>query len=103
MSKGKNTQLIEAKPKKSLETKIAEFYGARQTGDVVTFVTLYPRAQTVQVAGDFNNWQPHMGQLQKVSENGIWQIKLPMASGRYRYRLVVDGIWQHPDALPPRQ
>ncbi|MBN1125415.1 MAG: AAA family ATPase [Sedimentisphaerales bacterium] len=85
---------IEAKPKKSLDAKIAEFYGARQTGDVVTFVTLYPRAQTVQVAGDFNNWQPHMGQLQKVSENGIWQIKLPIASGRYRYRLVVDGIWQ---------
>ncbi|MBN1816011.1 MAG: AAA family ATPase [Sedimentisphaerales bacterium] len=85
---------IDTKAKKSLDTKIAEFYGARQTDNAVTFVTLYPRAQTVQVAGDFNNWQPQMGQLQKISENGIWQIKLPMASGRYRYRLVVDGVWQ---------
>ena len=79
---------------KSIDAKIAEFYGARQTGDVITFVTLYPRAQSVQVAGDFNGWQPDKGQLQKVSENGIWQLKLPMASGRYRYRLVVDGVWQ---------
>ena len=58
------------------------------------FITLYPRASTVQLAGDFNNWQPQNTSLEKIAENGIWQIKLPMSPGRYRYRLVVDGQWQ---------
>jgi len=79
---------------KDIDAKIADFYGVRQTGRAVTFVTLYPRATTVQVAGDFNDWQPENGNLQKVGDNGIWQVKLPMTNGRYRYRLVVDGIWQ---------
>ena len=58
------------------------------------FVTLYPRAKNVQIAGDFNGWQPEQTTLEKVSENGAWQIKLPLAAGKYRYRLVVDGQWQ---------
>ena len=80
--------------KKEIDTKIADFYGTRQVGDAVTFVTLYPRAKSVQIAGDFNNWQPEQTSLSKVNGNGAWQIKLPMAKGKYRYRLVVDGIWQ---------
>jgi chromosome partitioning protein len=79
---------------KDFDTKIADFYGVRQVGEAVMFVTLYPRAKSVQIAGDFNNWQPEKTKLEKVGENGVWQIKLPMASGKYRYRLVVDGQWQ---------
>jgi len=79
---------------KDLDAKLAELYGVRQAEDAVMFTTLYPRASTVQIAGDFNNWQPENTPLQKVGENGVWQIKLPMAKGKYRYRLVVDGQWQ---------
>jgi 1,4-alpha-glucan branching enzyme len=32
--------------------------------------------------------------MQKIGGNGAWQIKLPLAKGKYRYRLVVDGHWQ---------
>ena len=78
----------------SLGAKVADFYGARQLDDAVMFVTLYPRAQRVQVAGDFNNWQPEKASMEKVGENGKWQIKLPVNAGRYRYRFVVDGQWQ---------
>jgi len=85
---------IAEKPKKDMGAKIAEFYGVRQQDDSVMFVTLYPKATQVQLAGDFNNWQPDKSMLQKVGENGVWQIKLPLSSGRYRYRLVVDGVWQ---------
>ena len=79
---------------RGIEAKIADFYGVRQVDDAIMFVTLYPRAQSVQVAGDFNNWQPEQALMEKVSENGVWQIKLPLGTGRYRYRLVVDGQWQ---------
>jgi len=79
---------------KDLDTKLAELYGVQQIEDAMLFTTLYPRAGTVQIAGDFNNWQPENTPLQKVGENGVWQIKLPMNKGKYRYRLVVDGQWQ---------
>lgn len=78
----------------SVEQKIADFYGVRQAADAIMFVTLYPRASVVQVAGDFNNWQPQSTPMEKISDNGIWQLKLPLGQGRYRYRMVVDGQWQ---------
>ena len=81
-------------PEKTIDEKIADFYGVRQLEDAVMFATLYPRASSVHIAGDFNNWQPDGTPLKKVGANGAWQIKLPMNKGKYRYRLVVDGQWQ---------
>ena len=60
----------------------------------MVFVTLYPRAQSVQIAGDFNNWQPARTPMQRVGDSGVWQTKMKLPSGTYRYRLVVDGQWQ---------
>jgi chromosome partitioning protein len=77
-----------------LDEKLAKVYGTHQLSDAVMFVTLYPRAKSVQIAGDFNNWRPENTPLQKISNNGVWQIKLPLNRGKYRYRLVVDGQWQ---------
>ena len=85
---------VEEVKQQDFDTKIADFYGVRQVEDAVMFVTLYPRADNVQIAGDFNGWQPEQTTLEKISENGAWQIKLPLAAGKYRYRLVVDGQWQ---------
>jgi len=87
------TTTAETEPK-NLDTKLADLYGVRQIADAVMFTTLYPRASTVQIAGDFNNWQPEQTPLTKIADNGVWQIKLPMTKGKYRYRLVVDGQWQ---------
>lgn len=91
---GETAEVSETAEAKDLDAKLAELYGVRQAEDAVMFTTLYPRASTVQIAGDFNNWQPENTPLQKVGENGVWQIKLPMTKGKYRYRLVVDGQWQ---------
>lgn len=79
---------------KTIDDKLANFYGVRQIDDAVMFVSLYPRAESVQIAGDFNNWQPGKLQMEKISGKGAWQIKLPLGKGKYRYRLVVDGQWQ---------
>jgi len=76
------------------DTKLAEYYGVSQLNDAVAFVTLYPRADSVQIAGDFNDWQPIKTPMQKVGNSGVWQTKLKLPAGKYRYRLVVDGQWQ---------
>ena len=77
-----------------LAAKLSDYYGVSQVNDAVVFVTLYPRAQNVQVAGDFNNWKPEEAPLHKVGDSGVWQTQMRLPAGRYRYRLVVDGQWQ---------
>jgi len=84
---------VEASEKKT-EAKLSEYYGVTQINDAVVFVTLYPRAYSVQIAGDFNNWQPQQHVMEKVGDSGVWQTKMKLNPGRYRYRLVVDGQWQ---------
>lgn len=81
-------------PAQTIDEKLADLYGVHQINGKVVFSALYPRAQTVQIAGDFNNWQPENTPMQKVGENGKWQLQLPLPKGVYRYRLVVDGQWQ---------
>ena len=78
----------------SLDAKLSDYYGVSQINDAVVFVTLYPRASNVQIAGDFNNWQPTQTPMEKVGHSGVWQTQLKLPPGKYRYRLVVDGQWQ---------
>lgn len=87
------------KPKKqqpavSLDEKLADFYGTRQLDGHVVFSMIYPRAQSVQIAGDFNEWNPEQTSLKRMDENGKWHLAIPLNKGLYRYRLVVDGQWQ---------
>ena len=76
------------------DAKLSDYYGVNQVNDAVAFVTLYPRAKSVQVAGDFNGWQPSKLPLEKIGESGVWQAAVKLPQGKYRYRLVVDGQWQ---------
>jgi hypothetical protein len=83
------------KPKQAdTNVKLSDYYGVSQLNDALVFVTLYPRANNVQVAGDFNSWQPSKNPLQKIGNSGVWQTKMKLPPGKYRYRLVVDGQWQ---------
>ena len=76
------------------EEKLSDYYGVSQIDDAVAFVTLYPRAKKVQIAGDFNNWQPEKTEMNKVGTSGVWQTKVKLPPGKHHYRLVVDGQWQ---------
>jgi chromosome partitioning protein len=87
-------QAMEKPQPSDTDAKLSEYYGVSQVNDAVVFVTLYPRADSVQIAGDFNNWQPTQTPLQQVGNSGVWQTKLKLPTGKYRYRLVVDGQWQ---------
>lgn len=85
---------IEETAAERTSAKLSDYYGVDQINDAIVFVTLYPRAKNVQIAGDFNNWQPQETPMQKVGDSGVWQTQMKLPVGRYRYRLVVDGQWQ---------
>lgn len=57
---------------------------------LVRLVVLQPGARMVQVAGDFNGWNPARTSLEQIS-SGAWAVTIPLEPGRYEYMFVVDG------------
>lgn len=57
----------------------------------VRLVVMQPGAKRVQVAGDFNGWNPARTPLERVSADGAWSVTIPLKPGRYAYMFVVDG------------
>jgi len=56
----------------------------------VRLVIMQPGARTVQVAGDFNGWNPAQTSLDQISD-GAWAVTISLKPGRYAYMFVVDG------------
>lgn len=50
-----------------------------------------PQAKEVYVVGDFSGWEKKI-RLRRFS-TGVWRKKIPLRSGRYEYKFVVDGEW----------
>ena len=51
-----------------------------------------PDAKEVFLAGTFNDWQPDAIAMER-GEDGNWTTQLPLSSGRYEFKFVVDGEW----------
>ena len=60
-----------------------------------------PKASSVQLLGDFTNWEQQPIPLQK-DEEGIWRAILQLRPGTYHYRFIVDGQWQNDPDCPAR-
>ncbi len=69
---------------------------------LVRLVILQPGAKSVQVAGDFNGWNPARTPLQALA-GGAWTVTLPLKPGRYEYMYVVDGQQWVVDPLATEQ
>jgi chromosome partitioning protein len=59
----------------------------------VTFAFEAPEAEHVLLVGDFNDWALDGSEMEPIA--GVWTKVIKLAPGRYRYRYVVDGQWQH--------
>jgi hypothetical protein len=70
-------------------------------GAVTQFVLVAPNAQSVALVGDFNDWNLAATQLTRQTGDGVWEITVPLAPGRYRYAFVVDGTLWRPDPNAP--
>jgi len=75
-------------------TKTNNVDAVRQVGSNIIFSTFCRDASTVQIGGEFNDWQPELNPMKKLGNEGIWQLTLRLSPGTYRYRLFVDGQWQ---------
>ena len=67
---------------------------ASQCNGCVCIELTHPTAQSVSIAGSFNDWHPTATPMVALGE-GRWRKELTLPPGRYEYRFVVDGQWVH--------
>ncbi len=77
----------------------ARRFGPRRVVGGMLFQIAHEQAQSVEIAGDFNRWIP---EKLRRREGGLWQLVLPVAAGRHRYKFIVDGEWRR-DPYQPLQ
>ena len=58
----------------------------------VEFTLTLPQAQSVAVAGTFNDWDVSCTPMTAPSE-GTWKTTVWLPKGRYEYRFIADGQW----------
>jgi hypothetical protein len=67
----------------------------------VQFVLRAPRASSVTLVGDFNDWDTASSPMQKAAGD-LWTITIPLTAGRYTYTFIVDGKRWVADPSAPR-
>jgi Glycogen recognition site of AMP-activated protein kinase len=67
----------------------------------VQFVVVVPGAKTVDLVGDFNDWDRSATPMQPT-RGAIWSVTVPLAPGRHRYAFLVDGSRWLADPDAPR-
>ena len=66
-----------------------DYLGVHIEGESVIFRVWAPNAEFVSVCGDFNGWNPEADQMKRVTNGGVWELKLPAERARlgqcYKY------------------
>ena len=65
-------------------------YSAGRTRHRVDFFCDAPSARTVQLVGDFNDWQAGATPMRKMPD-GRWMASLELHHGHHQYLFLVDG------------
>jgi glycosidase len=52
-----------------------------------------PGPHNVFLAGTFNGWAPDKDRMTDEDGDGVYEITVQLAPGRYEYKFVVDGTW----------
>ena len=58
-----------------------------------TFSFTAPTALSVQLVGDFTQWEKQPINLRKAAD-GIWRATVALEPGEHHYRFLVDGQWR---------
>ena len=55
-------------------------------------------ADTVALAGNFNDWDPEKYLMTR--RNGVFSLTVALTPGQYEYKFVVDGKWEMDNENP---
>jgi 1,4-alpha-glucan branching enzyme len=64
------------------------------TGRKQTFTITAPDALSVQLMGDFTQWEEHPINMEKGAD-GIWRTTVELPPGTHHYRFSIDGEWHN--------
>jgi chromosome partitioning protein len=78
---------------KDIEVPSLDAQPPQKIKEGVLFSCFAPGALTVQLAGNFNNWNPEKEPLFNLSGRGLWRKTVSLPPGRYEYKYVIDGRW----------
>ncbi len=70
-------------------------------GGSQTFSFRAPDASSVQLVGDFTQWQESPVDLQRGAD-GVWLAAVQIPPGMHHYRFLVDGEWRDDPDCPTR-
>jgi 1,4-alpha-glucan branching enzyme len=85
------------------DPRLAGILGPQVSPGGVTFRCYIPGAHTVRIAGDWSGWKASIS-LIPGNREGYFEVTIPLfEKKKYRYRLIVDGIWQRDYANPNRE
>ena len=70
------------------QKEAASPYSAHRSLRAINFYCNDARACSVQIAGDFNQWQP---QPLERRLDGWWFVQIQLCHGHHHYRFLVDG------------
>lgn len=71
----------------------AAFRAERREDELVEFTLVEPKAERVELMGDFNDWSP----VEMIREAGVWRVRLPASAGLHRVNVRYDGgSWRAP-------
>jgi len=65
-------------------------YGSRQTLRAINFIYNAPQAQSVNLVGDFNGWNPAANPMKQMPDKA-WFLTVELKHGHHRYAFLVDG------------
>lgn len=72
---------------------LASENGAALSNRLRDFVINAKEAREVHLVGDFNNWSVSNNSLLWQKDEGVWQKRIFLGPGHYRYKFVIDGEW----------
>ena len=82
-------------------TRGATVLATADAAQPVRFVLVAPRAASVTLVGDFNDWQLDATPLRATAQGQTWVVDVPLTPGRHRYAFVVNGEQWLPDPVAP--
>lgn len=79
--------------KTTMRSKTSSSIKSKPATPCVHFEYVDSHAESVCIAGTFNDWHPNATPM-TASSPGLWQRDLALAPGTYEYALIVDGHWK---------